>query len=193
MPGPSYALLATKAAEFVCDVVARQMQQPQPVTINITDPSLGILQEVVDSFQNGKSILHLKDALMQLTTNQEQRAELISALVLSHDYSRLTKYIAVREHLEDKVLEAALRDDLSPAEQLMLLRLVGDETTALENKVQGSSTGIKDMMALMNKVDYQLQVGEHSLRTKYAKTTPQGREIVRRIAVRIQQTFRNEN
>lgn len=193
MPATSYAVLATKAVGVVCDTLARQLLLPQQTTITITDPSIGVLQEVVDSFQNGKSIAHLQGVLSQLTTNQEQRAELISALVLSHDYNRLVKYMAVREHLEDQVMEAALRDDLTPAEKLMMLRLVGDETAALENKVQSSSTGIKDMVSLMNKVDYQLQVGEHSLRAKYAKTTPQGREIVRRLAVRIQQTFKNEN
>lgn len=193
MPRESFSMLATKAASAVAEVVSQQLLRPQLCTVEVQDPALDLLQQIVNGFQSGKSIASLGDKLSQLTNNQEQRSELISALVTSHDYSRLVKYMAVRSHLEDELLASACRDDLSPAERIMMLKLVGDETGQLEQKIQASSTGIKDMMSLMNKVDYTLQVGEHNLRSQYAKTTPQGREIVRRLALRLQQTFNNGN
>lgn len=193
MPRESFAMLASKAAEAVVGLLSQQISRPQMCTVVVQDPALDLLQQVIDGFQTGKSIAGLGDKLAQLTSNQEQRSELINALVLSHDYSRLAKYMAVRSKLEDDLLAAASRDDLTASERVIMLKLVSDEAELISQRVQSSSTGIKDMVSLMNKVDYALQVGEHNLRSQYAKTTPQGREIVRRLAVRLSRSFNNEN
>lgn len=190
MPGQSFALLASKAAEIVFETWQRQVSNPSHPQIPINDPALSVLQQVVEGFSNGTSLAHLSEQINQLISNQEQRAELISSLVMSHEYQRLVKYLAVRAHLEDQLIESALRDDLSVSERIMLLKLVGDETQSTANKVQAGSTTVKDILGLMNKVDYKLQLGERSLGSKFKKTTPQGREIVRRVAFQLQRTIR---
>ena len=190
MPGQTFALLASKAAEIVFEAWQRQSGDNAHHSIQINDQSLSVLQQVVDGFTHGTSLAHLSETINKLISNQEQRAELISSLVMSHEYNRLVKYLAVRSHLEDQLIEAALRDDLSTSEKLMLLKLVGDETQSVANKVQAGSTTVKDIMGLMNKVDYKLQLGERTLGSKFRKTTPQGREIVRRVAFQLQRTIR---
>ena len=182
----SFAMLVSKAADFIVSAAHRQQENPQNEAISINDPTLSVLQEVVQSFQDGTSLVHLKDRIDKLIINQEQRAELISQLLLSHEYSRLVKYLMVRNHLEDELVGASLRDDLSVGEKMIMLKMADDVVNSLSSKIQAGSTSMHDVMSIISKVDYTLQVNEGSLKQKFKRTTPQGREIVRKLAYRLQ-------
>lgn len=179
-------MLVSKAADFIVSAAHRQQENPQNEAISINDPTLSVLQEVVQSFQDGTSLVHLKDRIDKLIINQEQRAELISQLLLSHEYSRLVKYLMVRNHLEDELVGASLRDDLSVGEKMIMLKMADDVVNSLSSKIQAGSTSMHDVMSIISKVDYTLQVNEGSLKQKFKRTTPQGREIVRKLAYRLQ-------
>lgn len=149
------------------------------------DRVLATLQRVVDGINGGKNLSSDISEIAQLISHQEDRAELIDNLMLTHDYSRLIRYVKARDHLENFLLDCAMRGDLSPAEALAFQKLVMDESSKIMDRVKSGATSVKDIIGLMNKVDYTVTLSEKQLQRQFAKTTPQGREVVRRLTHRL--------
>jgi len=182
----SYSSLIGDAAELVASLMRRAAHEQAAQAVNVTDPTLEVLHELVDGFQHGTSLSHLRDHVNQLVTNQEQRADLVSRLVTTHDYARLVKFMSAREHIENKLIAAAMSDDLHEETALLLLGIISSETKSIINQIHAGATDIHDITAMLAKIDYTLQTDSRALSAKFKSTTPQGREVARRLALRLQ-------
>jgi len=149
------------------------------------DPVIDTMQAVVEGIVAGRDISSYRGKIERLISNQESRAELIDNLILTHDYTRLLKFIKTRSKLEDSLLELAETENLTPHEKMVLLRYVSDEAKFLGNKVKAGSSSVKDILGLLNRVDFHVQVSQKELEKRLSTTSPQGREIVRRTAYRL--------
>ena len=152
----------------------------------VDDPLLTTLESVVNGIMKGESLSGQQQEIQRYIFNQQERAELISNLLLTKDYSRLVASLRVRDVLEKKLLEAALREDLNTSEIMAMITLVGSHAEKLENRVQAGASNISDVMALLNKADYALHLHEDSMKEKFKHTTATGREIVRRVIHKLQ-------
>lgn len=151
-----------------------------------SDSVLGTLTKVVDSIKTGETITEeTRDSVTKLISNQEDRAELIQNLLLTHQYDRLVRYTKIRDHLERIMLTCAKRGDLSAAEALAFMKITMDQTDSISSEVKAGATSVQDLMGMLNKVDFAVQASEKELEKKFANTSPQGREIVRRLATRL--------
>lgn len=204
LPSPAAAVRATAASHFdletaltgaariMRDVMMRQLND-NPEAAQETfrrstegDPVLDVLENVVKGIKHGTDISSHEEQIEKLVLNQEQRAELIDNILLTHDYDRLVKYIKARKVLEDFMLLCAERGDLSVTEALAFMKIVHDESETLQGRVKAGATSIKDVVSMLHKVDYAIQANEKGLQKKFDKTTPQGREIIRRLAHKLQ-------
>jgi hypothetical protein len=147
---------------------------------------------VVDSIKSGKSITDSHVQIASLINNQEERAKLLDTLLLTHDYDRLVNFLYARKQLEQLLLSAAMRGDLTPTEQLAFMTIVLKETETISQRIRAGANSEKDIMSLLNKVDYTMQVSESDSLKKFKDTTPQGREIIRRLAHRLSKLQRHE-
>ena len=172
------------AARAVRDAVERQLLDPQPSSAH-SDQVIDTLRVVVDGIKSGKSITENHDQIASLINNQEERAKLLDTLLLTHDYDRLVNFLYARKQLEQLLLSAAMRGDLTPTEQLAFMTIVLKETETISQRIRAGANSEKDIMSLLNKVDYTMQVSESDSLKKFKDTTPQGREIIRRAAYRI--------
>lgn len=145
------------------------------------DPVLKVLQDVISGIISGKGLSSHQEEVKKYISNQQDRAELISSLLLTKDYQRLAEFTKARDLLERSLLEAAGRSDLNTSETMALMQLVGEQVNRLEGRVQAGASNISDVMALLNKADFALQEHEGQIKDKFKHTTPAGREIVRRI------------
>lgn len=150
------------------------------------DPLLMTLDKVVEGILTGQSLEDQKGKIKQYIFNQQERAELISNLLLTKDYQRLIQFTKVRDELEKKLLSAALRGDLNVPELMAMMQMVGDQTSKLENRVQAGASNVSDVLALLNKADYHLHLHEDTIKEKFKHTTSTGREIVRRMIHKLQ-------
>jgi len=149
------------------------------------DAVLDTLDEVIDSLKTGREISGLRERIAQLVTNQESRAELVSNMAMTHDFDRLSRYMRARASLEDILLTAAIDRSLSPTQALAFLKITQEQSEIILNRVRAGANNIQDLLSLLNKADYALQLQDEELAKKFSNTSPQGREIIRRLAHRL--------
>lgn len=171
------------AAEATAELVA----PPAPGADTVLDALASIVNSVVTGtpFEQGNTVA-------RLVHEQEQRAELISSLLLTHDQERLVRFLRMRKKLEGD-LEVALNTGiLSNADKVAFLNYLNSESRQMENNVRAGSAGLKDVIGMLVKLDYSMSQGDGVLRQRLAATSPQAREVVRKLAYRIGRATRAE-
>jgi hypothetical protein len=148
--------------------------------IETDNSTLAVLKDMVEGMQAGSSLDDLRVPLLQLTGNQEERAKLVRSLMLSNDYSRLSKYLIIRDKLEQFMLQQATLGNLSPAEGLSFLRTVREEIENIQRAVTEGAAAGADVTTLLNKVTFATKAQEDLL-AKKIKGSPQNRELVRKL------------
>ena len=200
VPSPTSGVLERElsgCARVVRDVLVRTLlnqqalledgQQPAPPPPYTTkSPALDMLEVVVDATKTGKDIQPHYDTLNRIVANHEERSEIISNLLLARDEERIPLLLRAHQRLEDLLLLAVEQGNLDPTEAMAFFKLMKDEIEGITDRVRGSTVGVKDVMTLLTKIDYTVQSKDKQLAKKFAKTSPQGREIVRRILFKFQ-------
>lgn len=181
-------LLSSKD-KVVREVIGRDLEERGASTGQLSpppaDPILDTLEKIVSGIKTGGDIQQESSAVLRFISNQESRSTLVDSMLLSHDYERLVRYAKARNHLEDVLLRASMRGDLSPTEALAFMSVVNAESKVLQARVRAGSENIKDIMALLEKADYALTERQVEITKRYVDTTPQGREIIRRLTHRL--------
>ncbi len=78
-----------------------------------------------------------------------------------------------------------MNDDLLPAERVLLLEKLETIVTASQRRIGAESTSIQDIETLLEKIDYSTEAAGATLRKKFAGTSAQGREVVRKLALQV--------
>ena len=148
------------------------------------DVALATGRELVARMQDGRSLEPVYPALSRLIANQERRAQIVDQILLTHEFDRAFTLASARAQIEYELCLAAYRGDLSVPERLALLdRLVTLESDS-RNRIKAGATPVSDLMSLVQQASA-IAVDEAQLAVKFAKTTPQGREVVRKLALRL--------
>jgi hypothetical protein len=197
------ALLAgalTRGAEAFTAIVSRAMAAdalPQRVLLASSaaqpesQPVLDALDRVVDSIMNGSDLSPEFPKIARLIHAQDQRAEVISQLVLTQDYKRLAKATRAREKLEETIFTLAQNDELLPAERLLVLERLDNLIRDTRKGISLQSTSIADIRAMLEKIDYATEAAGETLKRKFEKTSPQGREVVRKLITNLDKRLRS--
>lgn len=149
-----------------------------------SDPSLAVLADLVEAMKSGESVDDLRLPILQLTGNQEERAKLVRSLMLSHDYSRLAKFLIIRDKLEQVVLSYAVDGKFSPAESLSFYRTVREEIGEIQGSVSEGAAAAGDVTTMLNKVTFATKAQEGEL-AKKMKGSPYNRELVRKLVYKL--------
>lgn len=160
-------------------------RSPQPRTGRTEDAVLDVLESVVDGILTGRSLERQRGQISRYISNQEARAELIANLVQTDDYRRLVRLLRARGKLEQSLLSAMERHDLNPSEMLALHQVASHEVAVTSKGVLANANNVNDVIGLLEKADAAFSDQEEFLAKKFAKTTPQGREVIRRLAHRL--------
>lgn len=169
----------TKSGKTV--IVDEVVSDPDPAVTE--DAVLTTLEAVVNGIITGRSIEDPRK-VGQYISNQEARAELIANLVQTDDYRRLVAMMRARSNLEKSLLKSADRDDLNSSERLALLQLVSGEISGIAKGVRANAMNVADVLGLLEKADAAFDANEDLLTKKFAATTTQGREVIRRLSHR---------
>lgn len=150
-----------------------------------TTPVLDALDDVVSGIVDGRDITEAYPRIARLIHAQDARAEVVNQLLVTQDYSRLARAMRVRHHLEESILAQAMNDELLPAERVILLEALEQMITTSRKHVAGQSTSVNDVASLLEKLDYTTELAGEALKKKFAKTSVQGREVVRKLLLRV--------
>jgi ribosomal protein L12E/L44/L45/RPP1/RPP2 len=146
------------------------------------DPALDAMEAVVDNITNSKDIRDQYSKISQLTRNQDARAEIFNALSITHEYSRYTKFMKARKKIETVLLAVADKGNLTPAESMAFLAYLSAEMKVAEKRIFSNSISGKDIEGLLAKINYAATTEAEAFQEKLRDTSPQNREIVRRLA-----------
>jgi hypothetical protein len=143
------------------------------------DASLTVLGELVQAFDSGEGLHRVKSEVDRLTMAQEERMVLVDSLVTQHSLVRMTRLMAARDKLERFMLSATERSDLTPSEALLFLKMIQTDMAEIKDSIK--PTAIKDAKGLVDKVDYAQKKTLAGAMSRYDRTSPQGREIIRKV------------
>ena len=163
----------------------------QSSDVTTDDPALAVLSDLVAGLASGSDISDLKVPLLQLTGSQEERAKLVRSLILSHDYSRLAKFLIIRDRMEKLTMENAINRELTPSETLAFLRIARDEIDKIQGSISEGAASAGDVTTMLNKVHFAAKIQEDEL-AKKMKGSPQNRELVRKIIYQLSKLSRKK-
>lgn len=165
---------------------AKIKQAPDGVNpANGEDPIIGIFSQLVASFKNGESTEPIREDLTRLISGQEERADLLNNLLVLHDADRLPAYLKARRVIENYLLVCTERADLTAVEALAFLKIIQTEVEAITTRIRSGTTPVKDVEHLIEKADFVNKLDEAELARRFKATSPQGREILRKISYRL--------
>lgn len=154
-------------------------------------PVLDVLDQVVSSIIDGTSIVEQYPTIARLVHAQDKRSDIVGKLLLTNDYRRITNATRARDHLEDQLIVAAQNDTLLPAERIILREALDQIVDKTSKRIAGSSSEMSDITAVLEKMDYAVEVSETQLRERYTKTSAQGREIARKMLIKVGKAIRS--
>lgn len=152
-----------------------------------TTPNLvsGIISEIVSGIEQSKDFSHVYPTISRLIDHQEDRANLVSNLLVFDDFRRAAVMVEVRNQLESDLILAAKEGKLRPAERIILLQLVDKRMDSIERRIAGKGSNIEDITSVLEKANYAVEMRGDALRKKFGESSPQGREIIRKLITRI--------
>jgi hypothetical protein len=145
------------------------------------DPAIMAMAELVKNIEQGQDITPSFEKIKRLIHNQESRAEVFSSLSLTHEYGRYASFLQARRRVELVLLAIASKGKLTPGDALALLAYLNAGIGKIEQRFESNSTGNRDIAALLGKIDYLVSTQQQEIQKKMANTTPQNREILRRV------------
>jgi len=193
LPAPSKVVQGALMRQFKEDTVNGngQIKALELTTGKEKDLSielLNIFQGVSEGLLTGSSLGPLKEDFVKLFSSLEEKNALFEAMLLLYEKQRLFPLLMARAHVTCYLIKCAYRGDLTPAEALAFFKIFGDEATSIrESLKEFSAAPLKDVEALLEKIDSNDAGNLRELAKKYERTTPQGREIIRRLISMIEE------
>ena len=181
------------SAKLIERVIARQVKADAENLLDLPpnddprseDPIVAVLGKLVQSFKLGSGSEDVKAEVTRLLNGRDEKAELVNSLLVAHDMDRLPDYLRLRRFMEKYLLHSAFNGNLTPAEALAFLKISQDEIRGIVSQVKSAGDPSKDVDDLLNKADFVNKASQQELMDKFKQTSPQGREILRKIGYKL--------
>ena len=150
--------------------------------MNLSMEMLNIFQGVSENLLMGSNLGPLQADFVKLFSSLEEKNALCEAMLILYEKQRLFPLLKARAQVTAYLIKCAQRNDLTPAEALAFYKIFGDESASIRKSMKDFSAGpLKDVEALLEKIDFDESGNLSALAKKFEDTTPQGREIIRRV------------
>jgi len=182
--------MLSEAGAIAARQITRAGMAPIPQdTYLVTD----LLKTVVTGIAQGKNFSHIYPTLSRLVNQQESRANLINQLLVFDEYRRAASWTELRNELEVGLIAAAKDGTLRPAERLILLEMADKKLVDINKRIAGGAAEVNDVLGLLQKANYAVEAQGEELKQRFAKTSYQGREIVRKLLTTLSRALADQN
>ena len=171
------------------DLAKRRFAIPKGKRIKpIDSPVLATADKAIPRLLTGKPTDDVKEEIAKVTDGIEDKYKIVGALVDHHTVERWGVQARLRWKLEQSLMADLEVDKLSPLEKLALLKMVAPQCDAMEKIIRAGANPMKDVEQTLKNVDATIQANNtSSMAARLKGTTPQGREIARRLAYKANQ------
>ena len=175
--------------DVIHNVVVRQLAddiENPPKEAADTLP-LDMLTQIMCARRDGKTLEPFKPELTRMLQSTEELYKLVWLLYRRHRCGQLVDWLSADDVVTRFLMRCFRRGDLTPTEALVFKRMsVAAIKELVEEHMKEMQEGTSLASAsqandLLGKLDLNLKVGETATHSILSKTTPQGREIVRKL------------
>ena len=149
------------------------------------------IAQVVSFIQSGRSLKELDAELIPLLSEQASKSHILQATMYNHQMERVALHWSARWDLERSLWEDLRAQKLTPREKIALLELSTREAKEAAAYINNASAEFKPMTEVEPTIE---KAGKHSAskaaadkKKEFEGTTPQGREIIRRMTFKAKQ------
>ena len=185
MPFLPVTQLPTSSDAVLNNMMAREMLHPSGPIDNVSE-NLLLLQTLAVGLRHG-DIAAVRDALTRKATHQVEKAQIIDAVLNEDNFERTANWMEVRHNTERVIKQCSRRGDMTTAEATVLWRISHDALSECFTRLE--KTKPMDSESVVGKVDIQKQEVDQSVRQRWANTSPQGREIIRKKLHKLKKTI----
>lgn len=157
------------------------------------DASKGVelISDVVSRIQSGQPLSDLQVNLGPLLNEQSAKASVVQSAILNHQLERLALHFDMRWFLERDLWQELREMKLNAAEKLVLLKLSCIEADKAAEYINNANPNFQlpqDIEATVDKATKSVSTQATALnRKEFEGTTPQGREVIRRLTFKAKQ------
>lgn len=149
------------------------------------------IAQVVSFIQSGRSLKELDSELVPLLSEQQSKSNILQAMMYNHQMERVALHWSARWDLERSLWEDLRAQKLTPREKIALLELSTKEADKAAEYINKANDEFKPMSEVEPTIE---KAGKHSAskaaadkKKEFEGTTPQGREIIRRMTFKAKQ------
>lgn len=173
------------------NVIVRQLADDlkNPPAQEPENQALKALAQVMMAQQTGASLVPYRDDIARQISGGEEADKMSWHLYRRYRAGKLLLYLQADEKMDQFLMRMFHRGDFSPTEALVLKRLMQSEVKDLsEELIKELREGAVELNPeeALTKLDYTMRTSETAGAIMMSKTTPQGREIVRKLVFRAQ-------
>lgn len=185
--------------DVIHNVMMRQIRDDldNPPPPENEHPALALLKKVQDARDAGQSLEPFKEEAAKILQGVEQEEKFTLLVMRVLNLRKLRRQLETSEALDKFLHRIAKRGDLTSREALIFKQLNVNEIakTAKELVDRLEQPGAAEAFASMDfaKMDYSLTVTDKTVSKEFAGTTPQGREIIRKITMQARRKIYGAN
>jgi hypothetical protein len=161
-------------------------ERPPPIESAV----LNVASETIPRFVAGKPTAQIKDRVSKVAGSVEDKYKILGSIVESHTMERYLLHARMRWDLEQSIFRNLVADELDPMTKVALYKMVLSETSLMEKIIRQGANPTQDLQGLAEKIDAVQKQTPGDLARRLEGTTPQGREIARRVVAQAQQLSR---
>ena len=112
----------------------------------------------------------------------DQKLSIHKAILALYQSDRMISLVKAQAKVTGYLITCAQRKDLTPAESLAFFKIFGDEITSIRKTLdEVDRDQLKDIEGLLKKTDFNALKDQRKLEKRFAGTTPQGRDVIRKL------------
>jgi hypothetical protein len=149
------------------------------------------IADVVSHIQSGASMKDMEEKLTPLLSEQSSKTTILQAVMFNHMMELVALHWDMRWHLMRELWEDLREQKLKPVEKLALLKLADQQAERAANYINNQNPTFQPMTEVDSTMERASKQAVDTAKRRNSKelegTTPQGREIVRRLTFKAKQ------
>ncbi len=148
-------------------------------------PALDLAQEIIQRYSKGLDMTDLRERVNMLAANSQEKAELLTSVLAEDDNQTLVELRTDERYVYNILRQAYYGGQLSATDSITVHAYLQNLLAKVQRRVEDKSTGLsKNVLEIVDKTNYSQVAVQKDLQKKFENTTPQGREILRKLAFR---------
>jgi hypothetical protein len=150
-------------------------------------PTIEAMAKVVQGISTDGDLTCVKTDMTRTATNRMEKSEIVTSFLAQIDHERLPDWCYVRAKMEKRIKRAADRGEINTNQAIVVYGLANEAIDGIQSRQP--KTKPVDASTVVEKVDVKKVEAEASMEARWAGTTPQGREIIRKKLYRLKKTI----